>query len=147
MSQITNRERHLKRISVRRNRRNDAVVPLCRGLLALTRTILTSPRETLPRLRWLDAPIDALMPPGEFLMKGGFWQRGGSWVIVQWLFLFATLAAAPLWPGHWHGLWSSIAAGVLTAIGAAFGISGMFFLHGSPSRSLAPLSIVKSSRK
>ena len=60
-------------------------------------------------------------------------------MIVQWLLMFATLATAPLWPGHWDGLWSRITAVVLVMIGAGFGISGVFFLRGSRTTFPEPL--------
>jgi protein-S-isoprenylcysteine O-methyltransferase Ste14 len=61
-------------------------------------------------------------------MMSGFWQRGGGWVLAQWMLMVATLVVAPLWPDGWPGLWSRVTAAVLLAGGAFYGISGVMAL-------------------
>ena len=57
-------------------------------------------------------------------MERSFWQRGGGWVIAQWILMAATLVVAPLWPDGWLGTWSRVVAVVLMLAGAVFGIGG-----------------------
>lgn len=45
--------------------------------------------------------------------------------------MLATLTAAPVWPGDWRGWATTLAAVLLTAIGAVFGISGVAVLRGN----------------
>jgi hypothetical protein len=61
----------------------------------------------------------------------GFWQRGGGWVLAQWVLMAATMVAAPLWPDGWPGIWSRVVAGVLLVTGAVFGIGGVMALRGN----------------
>lgn len=61
-------------------------------------------------------------------MKPNFWQRGGGWVLAQWLLMIAVLAAGPLWPDRWGGDASRWVAVPLFVVGALLGISGAVFL-------------------
>lgn len=57
-------------------------------------------------------------------MEGGFWERGGAWVLVQWGLMIAVLTVPPIWAGHWTGVASRWAAVLLFVAGAVFGIGG-----------------------
>lgn len=81
------------------------------------------------------------------LMKGDFWKRGGGWVLTQFLLMSATLGVAPLWPDGWEGLWSRVAAGILSLAGAAFGISGAVVLGGSRTIFPEPLPRARLVRR
>jgi protein-S-isoprenylcysteine O-methyltransferase Ste14 len=62
------------------------------------------------------------------VMKHGFWQRGGAWVLAQWILMAAIVVVAPFWPDGWPGLLSRLAAGVFLVAGAVFGIGGVMAL-------------------
>lgn len=57
-------------------------------------------------------------------MTRGFRDRGGLWVLVQWILMGGILALAPLTPGSATGLVARILAISLIVAGSAFGIAG-----------------------
>ena len=57
-------------------------------------------------------------------MKDHFWQKGGSWVLIQWILMTATLVAGPLGRGDWEGGASPWAAMGFLVLGSVFGIAG-----------------------
>ena len=56
-------------------------------------------------------------------MGAGFQDRGGWWVVGQFVLMAAVAAAGPLWPGDWGGTWLPAATGLGLA-GAVVGIAG-----------------------
>jgi protein-S-isoprenylcysteine O-methyltransferase Ste14 len=57
-------------------------------------------------------------------MKKSFWQRGGTWVLLQWVLMGGALVAGPLWRDDWEGNVSRWVAAVLWVAGSVFGIAG-----------------------
>jgi len=54
-----------------------------------------------------------------------FRERGGFWVISQWVLMLGTLATGPLGASSWRNSWSLPLALVLLAAGACFGLGGV----------------------
>lgn len=50
--------------------------------------------------------------------------RGMGWVVVQFVLMFAVLAAGPLWRAQWSGWWNWLLGGALLLLGARVGIEG-----------------------
>lgn len=50
--------------------------------------------------------------------------RGTTWVVVQFVLMFALLASGPVWRAQWAGWWPWLPGGVLLLIGAWAGLSG-----------------------
>ena len=61
-------------------------------------------------------------------MKESFRERGGRWVIVQFVLMLITIAAGPLFQGDWFGRWPQILGGLLLILGAVTGIAGSLTL-------------------
>jgi protein-S-isoprenylcysteine O-methyltransferase Ste14 len=57
-------------------------------------------------------------------MNHGFLQRGGLWVMGQFLLLATVLAGALLWHGHWRSLLLTVCGAVLLLVAAACGLAG-----------------------
>jgi len=53
-----------------------------------------------------------------------FRERGGTWVIVQFFFMFAVLVCGVVFRGDWTRIWMSALGVVLFALGAYFGKAG-----------------------
>jgi protein-S-isoprenylcysteine O-methyltransferase Ste14 len=53
-----------------------------------------------------------------------FLERGGAWVIVQFIFMTAVLVGAVVFRGGWTRTWMTIAGAVLCVIGGCFGATG-----------------------
>lgn len=60
-------------------------------------------------------------------MAGGFYERGGGWVLTQSVLMVLVLVGGPLTPGAAAGLRLAL-AGVLLLAGAGFGIAGAWVL-------------------
>ncbi len=57
-------------------------------------------------------------------MNSSFIQRGGLWVLVQFIFLLAVLVLAVVYHGDWSRVWMTVAGAGLFAIGGCFGVTG-----------------------
>jgi protein-S-isoprenylcysteine O-methyltransferase Ste14 len=56
--------------------------------------------------------------------SSSFRERGGAWVVVQFVFIFAVLILAVVFRGDWSRIWMTIAGAFLFVIGGWFGIAG-----------------------
>jgi protein-S-isoprenylcysteine O-methyltransferase Ste14 len=68
------------------------------------------------------------MARGVAVMNPGFLERGGGWVVAQWVLMIGVLAGGPLWTGQWSGAVSRWVAVPLFVAGAALGIGGVVSL-------------------
>jgi protein-S-isoprenylcysteine O-methyltransferase Ste14 len=50
--------------------------------------------------------------------------RGTTWVVVQFLLMFALLASGPMWRAQWAGWWPWLPGVALLLVGAWAGLSG-----------------------
>jgi len=53
-----------------------------------------------------------------------FRERGGAWVIVQFVFMFAVLVGAVVFRGDWTRIWMTALGVALFALGGYFGMAG-----------------------
>jgi len=53
-----------------------------------------------------------------------FRQRGGTWVIAQFIYMFAVLVVAVVFRGDWTRIWMTALGVVLFAAGGCFGMAG-----------------------
>lgn len=70
---------------------------------------------------WLDSPGWVIEFQG---MAMGFRERGGVWVLLQWLLMAGVLLAGPLGSGGDSGLVAKLSGIALIVLGSAFGIAG-----------------------
>jgi protein-S-isoprenylcysteine O-methyltransferase Ste14 len=61
-------------------------------------------------------------------MAGGFYERGGSWVLAQSALMGIVLVAGPLTPGATPRMWQQTLAAVLLLAGAGLGLGGAWVL-------------------
>jgi protein-S-isoprenylcysteine O-methyltransferase Ste14 len=56
--------------------------------------------------------------------SAGFLQRGGLWVLGQFVLMGGVLAGGPIWHGQWQSLAITVGGGLLLVVSAGCGLAG-----------------------